>query len=276
MHKYTVLQISSSSYINNIIMRVIAIVWCLFLKQVACYNIVAIFPTRLISHYIVFDSLMTALVERGHNVTVYHMLPKSISKPGNYTEIRLSHCVGKGHEMGFPYPSEIMNCTPLLELRKAVGLYDALITETFINDFFSIFGYVLGIPVILVHSGNPYPYMCNHFGMSCNPSYVPVPWPHLDLGDSRRLMTFFERLQNTWIYCKAVWFYYITCELPYNMFVRQFYNKRTPLIGAAVQNASLMLLNTHYSITGVRQLPPNVIEIGGISVKNAKPLPEVC
>lgn len=42
-------------------------------------------------------------------------------------------------------------------------------------------------------------------------------------------------------------------------------------------NTSLILVNTHYTIDGVRPLTPNVIEVGGIHIdkKQPKKLPEV-
>lgn len=59
---------------------------------------------------------------------------------------------------------------------------------------------------------------------------------------------------------------------------REFSKKYIGYEPADPKNASLLLVNTHYTIDGVTAFPPNVVEVGGIHIdkgKTAKSLPEV-
>lgn len=48
-----------------------------------------------------------------------------------------------------------------------------------------------------------------------------------------------------------------------------------PYLGELAKTTSLMLVNTHYSLNGVRPNTPSVIEVGGLHIKDLKPLDEV-
>lgn len=45
-----------------------------------------------------------------------------------------------------------------------------------------------------------------------------------------------------------------------------------PHLGELIQDTSMMFVNTHYSFTGSRPNAPTVLELGGIHIKDAKPL----
>ena len=54
----------------------------------------------------------------------------------------------------------------------------------------------------------------------------------------------------------------------------EFYGPGIPDLKSISNNASLMFVNTHYSIHGAISFPPNVIEVGGIHISpKVKPLP---
>lgn len=48
-----------------------------------------------------------------------------------------------------------------------------------------------------------------------------------------------------------------------------------PYLGDLIDETSLMLVNTHYSLSGSKPLSPSVIEIGGVHIQEPKPLEEV-
>lgn len=48
-----------------------------------------------------------------------------------------------------------------------------------------------------------------------------------------------------------------------------------PYLGDLIDETSLMLVNTHYSLSGPKPLSPSVIEIGGVHIQEPKPLEEV-
>lgn len=47
-----------------------------------------------------------------------------------------------------------------------------------------------------------------------------------------------------------------------------------PSTGELVKHTSLMLINQHFSLSGPKPLPPNVVEVGGLHLRKAKALPE--
>lgn len=54
--------------------------------------------------------------------------------------------------------------------------------------------------------------------------------------------------------------------------LRQKFGSGIPSTGELVKNTSLMLINQHFSLSGAKPLPPNVLEVGGLHLRAAKPL----
>lgn len=48
-----------------------------------------------------------------------------------------------------------------------------------------------------------------------------------------------------------------------------------PYLGDLLNETSLLLVNTHYSLSGPKPLSPSVIEIGGVHIQEPKPLEDV-
>lgn len=48
-----------------------------------------------------------------------------------------------------------------------------------------------------------------------------------------------------------------------------------PYLGELIDETSLMLVNTHYSLSGAKAFSPAVIEIGGVHIQEPKSLEEV-
>ena len=262
-----------------------------FANFVACYNILGLFPLPSKSHYIIFDSLMVALAERGHNVTVYNNFPKERSIP-NYRDVSLKECfqyrpsifgiqdsfsrnlfsLTKMSTMMLLLRNEekILNCKALQELRDSTESFDLLITETFVHDFHAVFAHVLRTPLILIHSRPAYPWMSGRAGLPDNPSYIPHPF-----SDFSSRMNFGERLQNTLLYLHARYFYKFYSEMKFDEVASKFFTPAAPRIDEIVKNTSMLFLNSHYSVNGGRPMVPNVIEIGGLNIKPAKELPQV-
>lgn len=235
---------------------------------------------------------MVELASRGHNVTVYNTFPKDYTVP-NYTNVSLQECfriedkvfsidelfglvqrsISKLDSIKLILPAEenILKCKPLLALRNSTGSFDLLITETFIYDFFALFGPALKIPVILVHSCPPLPWISYRAALADNPSYMSfktVAFP--------AEMSFLERLENTLQYLYALYFYKVNSENRYDKITPAFYGSAVPSIDDAVKNSSMLFLNSHHSTSGTRPMVPNVIEIGGITIQPSQSLPKVC
>lgn len=57
--------------------------------------------------------------------------------------------------------------------------------------------------------------------------------------------------------------------------LKQIFGDRIPSVSDLKKETSLMFVNSHYSLSGVRPLSPAVIEVGGIHIKEPKPIREV-
>lgn len=99
-------------------------------------------------------------------------------------------------------------------------------------------------------------------------AYVPNPMLHYT-----DKMTFLERLDNTFVSLVEEIFYH-TIHLPNQ---KRLYNKFFPnaklSFNEMYKNSAIVFLNNHVSSSSPRPYLPNIIEIAGIHVKEAKPLP---
>lgn len=108
------------------------------------------------------------------------------------------------------------------------------------------------------------------FGAPDNPAYI----PNMFLDHSDR-MNFFERVENTVLLVFHKLMYEILMKRPGNEMSKKYLGEDIISEGDLDYNTSLLLMNTHYSFTRPRPLPPNVIEVAGIHIAEDKPLPKV-
>lgn len=57
--------------------------------------------------------------------------------------------------------------------------------------------------------------------------------------------------------------------------LRKKFGDKIPSVTDLSRNLSLMLVNTHYSLTGARPVSQSVVEIGGAHIKEAEPIEKV-
>lgn len=60
-----------------------------------------------------------------------------------------------------------------------------------------------------------------------------------------------------------------------NKLIRKRFGNDIPDVAVLAKNISLILVNQHYSFTGPKPLSNQVVEVSGIHLKPAKPLPQV-
>jgi glucuronosyltransferase len=235
---------------------------------------------------------MLALAERGHQVTVYNTFPKetNVTIP-NYAEVSLKECfkipsntltienmsqvndrmaIVLAFKNYLPREDDILNCKPLIDLASSTERYDLMITEAYFSDFFLTFASKMNIPVILLRCNTVLPWMSDYAGVPHNPSYV----PHIYSGYTQS-MNFLQRLQNTIYYLQALYLYEERSEKVYDQIASKFFGVPMPPLDTLTRNASMLFLNTHFTLNEVRPLPPNVIEIGGLNIRPPNKLPEV-
>lgn len=107
---------------------------------------------------------------------------------------------------------------------------------------------------------------------------TPVPTSHvahftLNYGDK---MSYGERFWNA-VVSWADRLMYRTLHMPAQkqLYERAFPNARVTF-EEQMKNVSLVLLNSHFSLSSPRPYPPNVIETGGVQIDKVNPLPQVC
>lgn len=123
----------------------------------------------------------------------------------------------------------------------------------------------LNIPVIGTVTLHSWKLADKILGIPNNPAIIP-----LELAGSKPEMNFFERIGNLWNYL-IVDYYYYTKIRP---MIDEFYEKYFTDDQLYKKDISLIFFNNHQSFLS-RSTTSNAIEIGGIHIKPASPLPEV-
>lgn len=264
------------------------------------YKILCLLPYPGKSHHMVFEPLLQELAERGHSLTVVSFFPSP--KPhGNRRDVSLVGLAPINVEIlnlnesnhkffglekyfeGLPLildlaKSNLQLCKKLLdsnvfnEFVEVKGDYDLILVEHFNSDCMLGLIHNYGLPSVGLMSCAILPWTPYRVGGPENPSYVP--------GMTQALtdkMTFLERVENTFF----LYFYIIWYELSIRREEQSILEKRLgrtlPILEDIAKNTSVVLVNTHHSLNGVRVLPPSVVEVGGIHLHNRslKPLPQV-
>ncbi|XP_028130309.1 UDP-glycosyltransferase UGT5-like isoform X2 [Diabrotica virgifera virgifera] len=259
------------------------------LCSVQGYNFLAIFPHPGSSHFKVFAALFEELIKKGHNVTLVASLPyKNTNR--NITVVDLSNDLNFNEFMILGNPDVDTRMSRYFEfilvffmaditcrgissnafqsLLKTTEKFDAILLEDFNTDCYMRAASKFKVPIIAMSSSGILPWSWSRYGSPINPSISPNIM--LPLTDK---MTFLERVENTIVtVVDNLIFKYHRREKD-----RQVVKRNLSDVSEDLENydsyVSLMLANVHYTLTSPRQLAPNVIEVGGLHIKNPKPLP---
>jgi glucuronosyltransferase len=271
-------------------MKVFAVTLLCF-QLVTCSKILALFPYVGKSHHDVYAPYLKKLAARGHDVTVVSHFPQE-QPIYNITDISIKGSVpmASTHVLTFKevdsatsvsnsiilsYIAEI-HCTSILQLAKIHEVvnerFDLVITELFNTDCFLGLIHILRTPFIYFSSSVLMPWANDRFGNPDNPSYIPnVFQPHSDE------MDFWERLLNAVSTIADKWIVYpLLVDLPGRLTAEKYLGIQIPPLADIAKRGSLILVNSHFSLTRARPLVPAVVEVGGIHIdKPAKKLPQV-
>lgn len=167
---------------------------------------------------------------------------------------------------------EMTLSTPAVqELVKNPPKYDVILMEQFNSDCMFGLAYKLSsAPVIGLSSCALMPWHYERMGVPQTPSLT----PSLFMGYSDK-MTFQQRLSN-WIGhygMKAL--YYMLTDTDSNAAVKKYLGDGIPDVRSLAKKTSMFFVNQHYSLSGAKNLPPAVLELGGIHIKDQQPLDQV-
>lgn len=245
-------------------------------------RILGIFPLHGKSHWVMMESLMKGLAARGHRVDVYtHFKSKLVP---NYNEIMIKSDMGTAvnnmtatdikkfsnvnvkhlvHMAGDKL-CEMLSLPQFQQLIKNPPNdppYDLFITELFAAPCYLAFGHYLKIPTVGVMTCPFHDWLSHHVGNPVEPAFVPTLFSAY--GSS---MTFWERLTNTF-FVKLLQIqmdYYTSGQI---RFVKEHFNMDTPILDL-YKELSLILVNSHYSLHGIRPFTKAVVEVGGLHLSN--------
>ncbi|KAG5671714.1 hypothetical protein PVAND_001894 [Polypedilum vanderplanki] len=256
---------------------------------VDCVKILAIFTIPSKSHSILGYELFKELVASGHEVVVISPEGNELKNPpANYTNIVIGNEIIEEYEKNIHNMFNEVDVNPLFkfydmlkkttlatefiirnektqELLKSDIKFDLVISELALNEAVLGFSEYYNCPHVLITTVALSSWIEK---ITTNPSpYSYVPHIFLDLTDR---MSFFGRLQNT--------FFHIFEDVFMKLF---HYNKHQKIYETAFPNSknfrpfkeklrngvSLILLNSHYSISFPRPYFPNIIEVAGMHIK---------
>lgn len=257
-------------------------------------EILAIVSSNSKSHFIVMEPLFKELAARGHNVTVISSFPQT--RPlANYNDIDISYAnpsvtgnisfssiihIHKqpllsmkvllefiGHEA---YCKHVMDIKEVRDLVNSSARFDLVITQLFADDCLTAFAYKFSAPLVSFVTTFPFPWATQRVSNPENPSYIPNYFvPYSDE------MTFFERLINAWLLILSYVYKYYYMDVPSQEIQKKYFGDSIPPLEDIVRNTSIVFLNSHFTLSQVRPYVPNMIEVGGIHMKERQPLSEV-
>ncbi|KAJ8954700.1 hypothetical protein NQ318_011393 [Aromia moschata] len=264
-------------------------VLCAFWYIVEPARILGIFPTPAKSHFTLGFRLMKELADRGHEVTMVSPFPQEMPI-SNYSDIpvesmsealesfkkdfysRESMCLVSSvkfiHNMAYELTEKLLSHNNFQNLLKSGRKFDLIVMEYFLNDAAIGVGTFFNAPVVLF-SSLPSSALTNHlFANPAPSSYV----PHL-LSPYTGKMSFWERWSNS-LYNTIDILYKHYHMLPKHDYILKKFISSELSIEDVMYNASLMLLNSHPSVSEPVPHTPSMIEIGSFHIDSPKNLSE--
>lgn len=251
-------------------------------------NILFLIPMSTYSEKHFFIPIYTELAKLGHKVTLVTNEPSPQPNP-NITEV--VPCTVEdtfGRAANIEHSPNIYWDLIFLDNEYYIPVYDKIYTNPefkelvlgpkfdliFVNFYFGpgLYGIVEKnqCPFIILNSLGLSNYFIDRNGNYAPPSHIPFP-----LTGYSDKMSFTERLVNfvvDWaVTLHAEFNHYPVFESVY----RKHLGQHLSPIKEIQKNASLIMTNTHFLTNFHRPLMPDVVEIGGIHCREAKPLPEV-
>ncbi|KAK2584309.1 hypothetical protein KPH14_006702 [Odynerus spinipes] len=247
------------------------------------YRILGIFPLHGKSHWVMMEALMKRLAALGHQVDVYTPF-KSTEVIPNYRQIYIESSTGSTMNnvtatdlqqfsninikfITYAAGDKLCEMLVLPQFQELIKNppkdppYDIFVTELFASPCYLAFGRHLKIPTVGVMTCPFHDWLSHHVGNPDEPAFV----PNL-LSSYNQQMTFWERLLNTMVIhlMQIQMDYYLT---PHAKYVKDNFGmeiKTTDLY----KELSLILVNSHHSLNGIRPHTTAVVEVGGLHLQN--------
>ncbi|XP_043467681.1 UDP-glucosyltransferase 2-like [Leptopilina heterotoma] len=250
-------------------------------------RILGLFPLNAKSHFILGEQIMKILAKNGHQVDVVSHFPQK-EPVLNYRDLSLQGSI-KDETNNMSYDRleflspislvpEIANTTgnnicKLIQhpiLRSIIQNppknppYDLVIVEIFTAPCYFAFARHLKVPMIGLITSVIQEWQNELLGNPDSFSFVPGGFTGLSLGGK---MNFPQRLLNTLMgnLIKQQFHYYTADQ---EKFIDQYFGPGFPSIRNLSTQFSLVFVNSHYTLNGIRPLTPSIIEIGGVHIQD--------
>ncbi|CAL8110077.1 unnamed protein product [Orchesella dallaii] len=255
-------------------------------------NILFLLPIATKSHINIFNSVILGLAERDHNITVVAPLklktplknvreispvPFDIVNPaftsGDPFERRKEGKIGAFLSWNSTFmegASDMLYRNEEIKelIKTGAGSFDLVVVNAFMNHFVLGIVHKMQAPHMYVATMPALNAQVEKFGLYFPPSFVPCSFAAF----SDR-MNFKERVVNF----VAEHFITVATQLSWVPYLSKLYQDHlgsdVPNTYEIDKNVSLLLMNSHFSLTYPRPLMPDVVEVGGLHTRPSKPLP---
>lgn len=271
-------------------MQVVATLFAAWTSGAAGARVLAVFPYNGHSHFVMVEPLMVALSKRGHHVTVISPFPRRKGGDGDrYVDVDVSDALppvtSQMNVTEFEPENPVSGLRDLCQMNHRVcevtfenprvrnlirqgGPFDVVFAEAFATDCFAAFAHVFDAPLVSIRTSDYSPQLNRRVANPQNPSYLVN---HL-LTYTGRDMSFAQRLINALATHFGAVGYHAFSDGPSTELVTRHFGSSTPPVPDIVRRrTALVLVNTHHSLTQSRPLVPNVIEVGGLHIRQPEP-----
>ncbi|XP_039753666.1 UDP-glycosyltransferase UGT5-like [Pararge aegeria] len=262
-------------------------------------NILYVIPFSAMSHYIFLKSIGLELAHRGHNVTVITTFMEK-NPPPNYRQISVVNknmweLIGEGAEApnifdlvdlspeefqskihwpgGVAFTDLVLSSPEVVEFLKKDNQFDLVICEQFFQEALYTLSVKYNAPLAIISTfGN----CMRHNLVTRNPlQLATVVGEYLSVNNPR---SFSGRLRNFYftVY-EYFWWRYWYLDKQEQLVPKYFPELvgKTPSLYDLQKDASIMLINSHFSYDTPFALLPNIVEIGGAHLSRSNTsLPE--
>lgn len=259
-----------------------------FVSLVITSNILVLFPFPYKSHFASFKPLFQGLAHKGHQVTVISYFPQN-GQIENYIDIPLNtnstQSINElvdinilkdnkrffterlGEKLSRIYCELVLSNKNLKKFLSSNPKYDVILIEYFNTNCFHSIVKKINTPFIGLSTAMQMPWTNVWFGNPDNPAYIPVSYAGLP-----DRMTFFERTKNLILHIIYKATLMNELELMGNELSKRLMDED---VDRMAERASLLLINTHFTLSFARPLVPNMVEVGGIHLGPLKRPPAV-
>ncbi|XP_053685210.1 UDP-glycosyltransferase UGT5-like [Sabethes cyaneus] len=271
---------------------------CMAWKPAHSSRILAVFAFPGRSHWMMIDAILNELLDRGHQVTCIANYPLSRGQHENYTDIRITPIYDfwkKSVRVESLFDlTEISIHRMLVDFLYSLGLetaehgftrdnvkdfivndhseFDLILAEQFYQEAYLMLAHKYKASIVTVGTFGFAQYMGPMMGMMNMWSHVPHEFlPYTDN------MSFFQRMYNS-----MVSYYELVMRSVYYMPKQEAMAKThfahlqgpLPKIADLERQVSVILLNSHAPLTTTRPKVPGLVQVGGLHIKEPKPLPD--